>query len=148
VLAVEVRRAAWNGFINGVAASGFMPRPLRAAIYRRAGMTIESWNIQPGCYIGPGKLSIGAMSFVNHRCFFDNSAPISIGKDVHVAMEVLFCTSTHEPGTPRRRAGRGTGKRISVGDGAWIGARATILPGVTVGAGAIIAAGSSRIERL
>ncbi|WP_060664555.1 DapH/DapD/GlmU-related protein [Bacillus sp. CHD6a] len=57
-------------------------------------------------------------------------------------MEVLFCTSTHEFGTCERRAGKPYGKPIKIGNGCWVGARVTILPGVTIGDGCIIAAGS------
>ncbi|QYR20593.1 acyltransferase [Paenibacillus sp. sptzw28] len=57
-------------------------------------------------------------------------------------MDVLFCTSSHDPGTKHKRAGKNNGKPIIIGDGSWIGARSIILQGVTVGEGCIIAAGS------
>jgi maltose O-acetyltransferase len=41
-----------------------------------------------------------------------------------------------------RRAGDLKAEPVTIGDGAWIGARATILPGVTIGGGAVVAAGS------
>lgn len=57
-------------------------------------------------------------------------------------MDVLFCGVTHEIGDSRKRAGKPIGKDIVIKNGSWIGARVTILPGVTVGEGCIIAAGS------
>jgi len=74
--------------------------------------------------------------------FFDGSAPIHIGKNCGIGMEVLFCTSTHLPGPPTERAGPVHPQPITVGDGCWIGARAVILPGVTIGEGCVIAAGA------
>lgn len=55
---------------------------------------------------------------------------------------VTFVTAIHSIGDRRRRAGPVTPGRITVGDGAWIGANATILPNVSIGVGAVIAAGS------
>ena len=54
----------------------------------------------------------------------------------------MFCTSTHALGTPARRAGQPTVAGIVVGDGCWIGTRATLLPGVTVAPRCIVAAGA------
>ncbi len=57
-------------------------------------------------------------------------------------MEVSFIGITHEIGSAQSRAGADVSYPIKVGNGCWIGARSTILPGVTVGDGCIIAAGS------
>jgi maltose O-acetyltransferase len=54
----------------------------------------------------------------------------------------MFCTSTHEIGSRERRGGKSISIPIKVGNGCWIGARSMILPGVTIGDGCIIAAGS------
>jgi len=57
-------------------------------------------------------------------------------------MEVLLCTSTHEIGSESQRAGTTIQLPIIIEDGCWVGARANILPGVKIGKGCIIAAGS------
>ncbi|WP_368073879.1 DapH/DapD/GlmU-related protein [Blastococcus mobilis] len=57
-------------------------------------------------------------------------------------MGVIIVTSTHQQGPRERRGGSTVGKPVVIGSGSWIGARATILPGITVGAGCIIGAGS------
>ena len=68
---------------------------------------------------------------------------MSLGANVAVGCDVLFLTDSHEVGTAERRCGGADILRpIVVGDGAWVGARATIMPGVTIGDGAVIAAGS------
>jgi maltose O-acetyltransferase len=57
-------------------------------------------------------------------------------------MQVLFCSSTHKVGNASQRAGADDNKGITIDDGCWIGARATILPGVHVYSGCVIAAGA------
>lgn len=54
----------------------------------------------------------------------------------------MFCSSTHKIGSEKKRAGDAVGNPIYIEDGCWIGARSLILPGVTIGKGTIIAAGS------
>lgn len=87
---------------------------------------------------------IGARTHVGPACVFDGAkgVVIDIGQDCDIAPEVSFFTGTHEIGSHGRRAGAGKGAPIIVGAGTWIGARATVLPGVTIGAGCIVAAGS------
>lgn len=88
------------------------------------------------------QLSIGRRCHFNVGCFFDLSNTIRFGANVSCGQQVMFLTETHKVGEPRYRAGELTSMPIIVGDGCWIGARATILPGVTIGEGAIIAAGA------
>lgn len=57
-------------------------------------------------------------------------------------MDVCFICPTHDIGLSDKRAGRATYYGIGVGEGTWIGGRSTILPGVNIGKGCIIAAGS------
>jgi maltose O-acetyltransferase len=54
----------------------------------------------------------------------------------------MILTTSHKLGPSSHRAGPHDLLPVKIGDGAWIGARATILPGVTVGEGAVISAGS------
>ena len=89
-----------------------------------------------------GRVRIGARCYVNRDCHFDGEALITIGDRVAVGPGVYFITSTHRIGPHAQRAGSLIAAPIHVGDGAWIGARAILLPGVTVGAGAVVAAGA------
>ncbi|HJI67776.1 MAG TPA: hypothetical protein OIM01_05135 [Coriobacteriaceae bacterium] len=54
----------------------------------------------------------------------------------------MFCCSTHSLGLAGRRAGETYNRDIYVGKGCWIGTRSTILPGVNIGNGSVIAAGA------
>lgn len=87
-------------------------------------------------------MKIGQGTFVNYGCMFNTTAPITLGQNCDIGMNVLFVTSSHELGPAERRAGAATADPIEIGDGTWIGANAVILPGVTVGAGCVIAAGA------
>lgn len=66
-------------------------------------------------------------------------ARIHIGSGVRIAPNVRLHAAGHDPDDP---ALSDTAAPITVGDGAWLGAASIILPGVTIGAGAIVAAGA------
>lgn len=89
-------------------------------------------------------VTIGEDTHVGQQCFFTGGigCPIDIGMNCDIAPGVLFTTGTHGVGSRERRAGTGIALPIRVGAGTWIGARSVILPGVTIGEGCIIAAGS------
>lgn len=94
--------------------------------------------------IGRGLLTIGDGTWVGPFCIFfvNENSHINIGNRCDIAPEVSFVTGSHKISSKDRRAGLGTVASISVGNGCWIGTRATILPGVSVGEGAIVAAGA------
>lgn len=129
-----------NTVLNGRA----VPRMFRGRLLKAVGHDIHATAVLcPDIFLGATTgLSVGARSFVNYGCFFDLGAPVRIGENCQVGYQVMFATCSHEPGTPDARAGAPTAAPIVVGNGAWIGARATILPGVTVGRGCVIAAGA------
>ncbi|MGO4994965.1 acyltransferase [Jeotgalibaca porci] len=128
--------------INSFAASKLLPKKLRYVVYKAYGIKSETKSISPGCFFGDNKVKIGKGTFVNYNCFFDNNAEIVIGDNCSIAMNVLFCTSSHETSDSARRAGKVISGPINVGDGCWIGVKSTILPGVNIGEGCVIAAGS------
>lgn len=67
---------------------------------------------------------------------------ITIGDNVAVGMGTKFITNSHELGTSEKRAGKGTVADIVVEDGVWIGANVTVLQGVKIARGGVIAAGA------
>jgi maltose O-acetyltransferase len=121
---------------------------LRTAILRLAGLQIGSGTLIWGTpqISGPGqvarRLTIGAAVVINIGCFFDLNDTIAIGDHVAIGHEVLFLTASHAIGGSFHRAAALRTAPVRVERGAWIGARSLILPGVTVGAGSIVAAGS------
>jgi len=92
-------------------------------------------------YINYGKhISIGKNVFINFDCTFLALGGITIEDDVLIGPKVSFITESH-PLDPEQRKGL-IGKPIHIKKNAWIGANATILPGVTIGENAIVAAGA------
>lgn len=114
--------------------------------WKLAGMHFEGREICLGCFVdAPDRVYIGQGTFVNHNCTFHTSnanCKIVIGCNCDIAPGVMFMCTSHELGGHKRRAGNLLHSDITVGDGVWIGANATILPGVTIGNGAVIAAGA------
>ena len=89
-----------------------------------------------------GKLRIGELTQINSECIFDLNGGVFLGRRVGIGNRVSFITTSHELGPTTHRWGPVVSKPIHVGDGAWIGANVMILPGVTIGEGAVIAAGA------
>jgi maltose O-acetyltransferase len=129
-------------FICKIAGSVLLAKHIRVAIYKLLGMNIKTNNIFPNSFISSNKISIGRGTFINRRCFFDAADYIDIGQNCSIAMEVMFCTSSHKVGAQHQRASENTTSAIKIGNGVWIGTRAIILPGITIGDGCIIAAGT------
>lgn len=98
------------------------------------------------CYFdNSSQVEFGKDVFVNRKCQFhvgSKNARIVIGNSVWIGMDVCFVCPTHEIGNFKQRAGRPLYNDIIIEDGCWIGARTTILPGVTIGEGSVVAAGS------
>jgi acetyltransferase-like isoleucine patch superfamily enzyme len=121
---------------------------MRSVLLRLAGLRIGRGTIFNGRPAFSGGrdvqrlLSIGQDCWLNVGCRFDVHAPITIGNEVRFGQEVLILTHTHILGSAHRRAGELLALPVTIGDGAWIGARVTILPGVSIGKGAVIAAGA------
>jgi maltose O-acetyltransferase len=86
------------------------------------------------------QLSIGTYCGFNARCYFELENKIAIGDHVAVGQEVMFLTRVYDTSNPAQRGGNTSSAPIEVGNGAWIGARCTVMPGVEIGAGAVIGA--------
>lgn len=138
----EARRLRRDTLLNGVAASPLLPPRTRWRVLRALGLPVERSFVQARCFFGGRRVSIGNGTFVNHECFFDAAASISVGRDVRIGMRCVFITGSHTIGRHQQRAGREVAQPIVIEDGAWIGANVTVLPGVVIGAGAVVAAGS------
>jgi maltose O-acetyltransferase len=111
------------------------------AIFKKAGKNI---NIERGAHFGSGlNIEIGDQSGIGQHCRLHG--PVKIGAYVMMGPEVMMFTSNHEfsrTDIPMCRQGNTAPQQIIIEDDVWIGARALILPGVLIGRGSIIAAGS------
>lgn len=115
--------------------------PLRLFILRALGARIGRYSsVHTGCrYYAVENLSIGDHSVVNCSVILDARLGLTIGNNVSVSEQVAIYSMQHDINDPGFRT---EGGHVIVGDRAYIGARAIILPGVHVGYGAVIAAGS------
>ncbi|WP_055046095.1 DapH/DapD/GlmU-related protein [Devosia sp. A16] len=85
--------------------------------------------------------TIGSNVFINQGCHFMDMGGISIGDDVMIGPKVNLVSAGH-PTDPCERRNGIVKKPITIGNNVWIGAAATILPGVTIGDNAVVAAGA------
>jgi len=101
----------------------------------------ESVTVFAPFYTNFGRfISIGKNVFINHACSFLDMGGITLEDDVLIGPKVNLITENHPMNPADRRAM--VAKPILIKRKAWIGAGATILPGVTVGENAIVAAGA------
>lgn len=99
-------------------------------------------TIYPPFYTDHGlHLDLAERVFINQGCTFLDYAGIRLAERVMVAPKVTFITGGH-PVDPADRKLWLTGAPIDVQENVWIGAGATILPGVTIGRDSVIAAGA------
>jgi maltose O-acetyltransferase len=129
---------------------------LRHAWYRRVlGLSLaRSGGVHMGCFVwfnSPGQIRrdgtcIGARSRINRDCTLDMRGPLLIGHDVSVSPEVMILTGQHRHDRPGFAF---EVHPVLIEDHVWIGSRAVILPGTSLGRGAVVAAGavvSGRVE--
>ena len=92
-------------------------------------------------------LSIGDHTGINHNCRFTVGKRITIGRYCRISSDVWMFDSSGHPSDPSaRQAGQPPSsdevRPITIGDNVWIGARSLIFPGVTIGEGSVVSAGS------
>lgn len=121
---------------------------LRTVVYRLAGLQIGPRSLILGRieFTGAGRLHenlrVGSHTIINAHFFADLNGPVTIGDWVAIGHHVTLITAEHELGPAYCRAGPTRPAPIQIGDGAWIGAGSTILPGTTLGKSIVVAAGS------
>jgi maltose O-acetyltransferase len=127
-----------------VAAAGH----LRARLLRLARFSVGRGTrvVGPLDITGPRgllpRLIIGEDCSIASNCMFDLSEQLTIGDRVTIEPGVMILTSTHELDFPNHRAGPLIKSPVTIGSGVWLRARSIVLPGVKVGDGAVVEAGS------
>ena len=86
-----------------------------------------------------GHFKLGDYSTINQRCRLDNRGGLDIGSNVSISADVCILTADHDP---QSASFAGRTRPVRMGDYVFIGTRAMILPGVTIGQGAVVAAGA------
>lgn len=126
------------------------PRKLGGRVLRRlvGGTLFESCGtelvLESGTVPSP-RVRVGNRVQIGANTRFMIGSRLTLEDDVLLAPEIVFIDINHESvdlNTPIKQQGWRTPRPIHVGAGAWIGYRAMILPGVSIGEGAIVGAGS------
>lgn len=90
------------------------------------------------------KLNLGKYIYIGPKCFINAEGGINLGAGTILAPEVVILSSTHDyqNSTLIPYDVYDQHKPVAIGSGVWIGYRAMICPGVTIGDGAVVAMGS------
>ena len=98
-------------------------------------------GVQMGCrFLNGRKVELGDNNVINFGCLFDGRKyRILTGSNVSIGPEATILTLGHDPQSPQFAD---KGGDVHIGDRVWIGYRALIMPGVTIGEGAVVAAGA------
>jgi len=121
---------------------GYIPcHSIRKFFYIISGIQLP-WNstIHLGAnFFKPSKIKIGQGTIVGNNAFLDGRGQLTIGNHVDIASQVLIYTNQHNIHSKKFENQYGP---VTIKDYVFIGPRTTILPNVTIGKGAIVAAGA------
>jgi acetyltransferase-like isoleucine patch superfamily enzyme len=84
-------------------------------------------------------LTVGRGSTIGQRCYIDARGGVQLEEQVSISREAMVLTATHDPDSPDFAA---TLAPVRFGSRSWVASRAIIMPGVSVGEGAVVAAGA------
>lgn len=114
---------------------------IRHSFLRVMGMRLQQGAV---VYMGteirhPRGIVIGCYTTIGHNCILDGRGGLHIGDRANLSSEVMIWTVQHDPQSPTFEVVSGP---VVIEDYVWISSRAIILPGVTIGNGAVVAAGA------
>ncbi len=89
-----------------------------------------------------GELTIGDRTFVNYGVSIGATRSITIGAGCSLGPYVNIVDSAFHRIEPERRDERPEPEPVHIGDDVWLGVRVIVLPGVTIGDGSVVGAGS------
>ena len=102
----------------------------------------EAFVLIPPFYSDFGlNITVGRSVFIGSQCAFTGHSAINIADEVMIAHKVNLVTAGH-PVEPGRRREYITAEPITIGTNVWIGAAATVMPGVHIGEGSVVGAGA------
>jgi len=112
-------------------------------IYQQLFGQASNAYIEPSFYCDYGtNIFLGENFYANHNCVFLDPAEIRIGNNVMCGPGVHIYTTTHPLNAVERASGMEMIAPVTIEDNCWLGGGVILLPGVTIGAGSVIAAGS------
>lgn len=117
----------------------FVPMSVRKWLMRIFGVKGRfACHLYPSVKVyAPWNLEVGSWVCFGPHIELYNKADIKIGNNVTISQGAYLCTASHDITSPTMDL---ICKPISIGNNVWIAAKATILPGVTIGDGAVVGA--------
>ena len=118
----------------------------RAILFRACGIRIGRGSVilgrlrLRGGRVAPSNLTIGEGCRIYEPMSIDCAERVTIGDRVTLGPGVSLLTAEHDTSDPSHRAGALLRAPITIGDGAWLCFGSTVLPGMTIGPGAVVAA--------
>jgi acetyltransferase-like isoleucine patch superfamily enzyme len=114
---------------------------IRHCFYRRVmGYRIgRHSSVHMNVFFTGSHVTIGDNVVINRQCYIDGRVGVEIGNNVGISPWVYIASLGHDPASPTFET---KGSKVVIKNNTWIGARAMIMPGVTIGEGAVIGAGA------
>lgn len=134
-----VRKKLWNGLLTWMPGNGFRVGMLRLLFRARIGTNTRIWRGLKLDGMCEGNIVIGCDCELPRGTFLKCSEGLVIGDRVFLGHDASFYGAGHDVDDPLMPANYAP---IRIEDGVWIASRATILMGVTVGQGAVVAYGA------
>lgn len=120
--------------------------------FRRLLLKVFGATIGDGVVLKPGvrvkypwRLSVGANSWIGEDCWIDNLEQVTIGRNACLSQGAYVCTGNHDWSDPAFGL---IVKPVLIRDCAWVGAKCFVGPGVEIGVGAVLTAGSFATESI
>jgi len=133
--------AKWLARYN--ASLGEPPSLQHALLAERLAQVGKGAVIRPPFFCDYGfNISLGDGVFLNFNCVILDVVEVTIGDRTQIGPAVQIYAADHPRDAATRRAGLEFGRPVRIGSDVWIGGAAIILPGVTIGDGAVIGAAS------
>ena len=143
VALVRWRRDVWgDARLRLLAEIGRVPsHSFRSFFYRRAGLTLSRsssihWRAE---FYAPERIAIGEHTVIGDSAFLDGRSGLTIGSNVNLGSHVSIYTLQHDIDSPDFTE---VGAPVVIHDYAYIGSHGIVLPGVTIGRGGVVGAGS------
>lgn len=123
--------------------SALVPRVVRRGLLNLAGAHVGSGPGVGFALTGSARnLTIGTGVFCNKHVSIEAVAPVTIGDDTAIGMQVLIVTSHHGIDAAGDWDRTASGRTVSIGARVWIGARTMVLPGAVIEDDVVVAAGA------
>lgn len=143
VNSVRIGREVWADLrLRLLTEAGFLPsHTVRNSLYRLAGVRLHPtssihWRAE---FYAPESIEIGPHCTIGDSAFMDGRSGLTIGACVNLGSHVSIYTRQHDVDDPDFAE---VGAPVRIEDHAWVSSHSIILPGVTVGEGAVVAAGA------